>query len=100
MIAWGVCARAYDDAIALAQLDHVKGEVKELEPKVKQLEKSSGKLQAQIDEITKALDAAKVGRVSWCLGVDRWGARKVFGGDGRARLRADGGAHALRTERL
>ena len=41
-------------------MDHLKAEIKEIEPKVKQLEKSNGKLQGQVDDLTKALDAAKV----------------------------------------
>lgn len=35
--------------------------MKEIEPKVKQLEKSNTKLQTQLDDVTKALEAAKVG---------------------------------------
>jgi len=48
-------------AFCRVQLDHLKAEVKEIEPKVKQLEKSNTKLQTQLDDVTKALEAAKVG---------------------------------------
>jgi hypothetical protein len=43
------------------QLEHMKAETKEVEAKAKQMEKATTKLNARVDEVTRAVETAKVG---------------------------------------